>query len=387
MTPASQRASTAVPADAPVRPRKRPKELWIKLHLYLGLGLGSLFALLSLAGSLTVYADELDRWVNPALFASEGTGSASLAPGALIAAATQRAPNGSELRYIEVRSASPSTMMVAFEPAGSHIEELHLERSTGRILGSRPEGQSLGDLILLFHDSFFLDELGADLVGVLGILLLLSISSGVYIWWPGRRRAFQALKVHRSGNQRRFHYELHRTAGALAAGLLMVACVTGIYQAFPDPFFAAIGADDETWPAPEREADAPLDLAAGIRMAEAEFPGAILRRADLIVDGSTQIRVIMHDPRQPGWRGGESRLWIDAASGAVVRRRAPDRQPIGSKVLAWFSPLHTGEIGGETGRFIMFVVGLVPAVLLFTGFRLWQIRRKARRRSSAAPPI
>ena len=37
------------------------------LHLYLGLCLGAVFALLGLTGSFLVFYPEMDRWLNPAL--------------------------------------------------------------------------------------------------------------------------------------------------------------------------------------------------------------------------------------------------------------------------------------------------------------------------------
>ena len=41
------------------------RSLWLKIHLYLALSLGLLFALQGLTGSLSVYRQELDSLFNP----------------------------------------------------------------------------------------------------------------------------------------------------------------------------------------------------------------------------------------------------------------------------------------------------------------------------------
>ncbi len=43
------------------------RAVWLKVHLYLALSLGLLFALMGLTGSLGVYREELDELFNPEL--------------------------------------------------------------------------------------------------------------------------------------------------------------------------------------------------------------------------------------------------------------------------------------------------------------------------------
>jgi len=56
---------------------KRPaiRTLWLKVHLYLALTVGFLFAIIGLTGSLSVYHDELDGWLNPHLTIDQPQGS------------------------------------------------------------------------------------------------------------------------------------------------------------------------------------------------------------------------------------------------------------------------------------------------------------------------
>ena len=43
------------------------KAIWLKAHLYIALGVGFLFALIGLSGSLSIYREEIDEFLNPEL--------------------------------------------------------------------------------------------------------------------------------------------------------------------------------------------------------------------------------------------------------------------------------------------------------------------------------
>ncbi|NOS87863.1 MAG: PepSY domain-containing protein [Methylococcaceae bacterium] len=42
-------------------------------------------------------------------------------------------------------------------------------------------------------------------------------------------------------------------------------------------------------------------------------------------------------------------------------------------------PLHNGEIAGLFGRWVVFIGGLVPAILYVTGFMRWRQKCRAKR--------
>jgi|GEM_PF-5149342 len=73
---------------------RRLRRLWLNVHLWLGVGLLVVLAPLSLAGSVLVWHDPLDRALNPERYA---VGSGPAAPPAQIAAAAQAAFAGRAL--------------------------------------------------------------------------------------------------------------------------------------------------------------------------------------------------------------------------------------------------------------------------------------------------
>ena len=43
------------------------RSLWVQMHLYLGLFIGALLVVFGLTGSILVFWQEIDEWLNPAL--------------------------------------------------------------------------------------------------------------------------------------------------------------------------------------------------------------------------------------------------------------------------------------------------------------------------------
>lgn len=48
-------------------PRRSWRQLWLSIHLYLGLFIGALLVILGLTGSIAVFWAEIDEWLNPEL--------------------------------------------------------------------------------------------------------------------------------------------------------------------------------------------------------------------------------------------------------------------------------------------------------------------------------
>jgi len=118
------------------------------------------------------------------------------------------------------------------------------------------------------------------------------------------------------------------------------------------------------------------------RIAEQVFPSA---RTQLIWAPSAPddpYLVLMRHADYPRRSNGGSRVYIDPYTGQVLATVDSRTAASGDALLAWLFPTHNGEIGGLLGRVIVLVAGLMPAVLLVTGFVLWRFRRRAMRRAA-----
>ena len=62
--------------------------------------------------------------------------------------------------------------------------------------------------------------------------------------------------------------------------------------------------------------------------------------------------------------------------------RDPAHGTGGDIFIQWQWPLHSGKVFGWPGRLLVFVTGLVCAVLFTTGVIRWRQKRRAQRRKS-----
>lgn len=83
------------------------RSLWVQMHLYLGLFIGALLVVFGLTGSILVFWQEIDEWLNPALLTVEAPppGQEAYRPlGEMVAVALQAVPPGSRVTQIDRKS-------------------------------------------------------------------------------------------------------------------------------------------------------------------------------------------------------------------------------------------------------------------------------------------
>jgi uncharacterized iron-regulated membrane protein len=75
-------------------------------------------------------------------------------------------------------------------------------------------------------------------------------------------------------------------------------------------------------------------------------------------------------------------IMINDRSGAITTV-----EPLpGDRVAFWIRWLHEGSHAGEIWRFIVFLSGVIPAVLGVTGILVWLRQRRQRKLVKAGPP-
>jgi uncharacterized iron-regulated membrane protein len=70
------------------------------------------------------------------------------------------------------------------------------------------------------------------------LAVLLSVSTGLLIWWPGIKNWRRSLLLRRGCGWRRFNWDLHGVIGFWGFGFAVVFAVSGLYLCFPEAFHA-----------------------------------------------------------------------------------------------------------------------------------------------------
>ena len=373
--------------------QSRKRQSLVTAHRWLGLGLLVWFVMLGLTGSVLVYQEEIDAWLNPHLLfdpAPKRTPSAQWvldsALNSFPAAAVERIrmPQrpGEVYRLVlreraQVRIGSPR-----FEAMFSSSEAALLGRRRLDTYGlSAPE---LMRTVYDLHHRVLLGNPGKTAVGIVGGLLLVMISLGFLIALPRKQgaRAWRTMVGIKLGAHRaRLVFDLHRSVGVCAFVLLLVSTATGFALAFPDYARDALGLFSGVRTLPvvpfiQREDLPNAAIDPLLWVAERSHPGANVSEIHLPQRRSGPMLVYLRE--ESDWqRRGDTLLMIDPATGVVKLEHGTQSRSGGERVFHSLFPIHSGVAWGEVGRAIMFVSGLLPLCLSVTGILIWRRKRKA----------
>lgn len=388
--------------------RAQTRAVFRQLHLFCALLFGLVFVLSGLTGSILAWQHELDSLLNPDLFqvtppAHEGSAATTdsptwLAPKRLQQAIEQLAANPRYGRptQINLPQDAGQTLIASYRAAPAvtgGVRQVMLNPHTLTIVGERNRGETgftrrllLPTLFHLHHD-LLAGEAGKSVIGIAGLVLLLMSLLGVALWWPDatRRSLRHALTITHRGSWPRFNYSFHRTAGFIAAPVLILFGFSGWYFNLPKWVVPLVNSVASVSPPakPQNRAaagNAMISAAQAMQAAQARFPGARVTRIALPAKPSQPYEIRVRQPGELRQRDGATRVTVDAWSGQILAVQDPLRATGGDRFLSWLFPLHNGEALGLAGRIFVSGFGLVPLLFGVTGVAIWLRRQGIRHR-------
>lgn len=279
-------------------------------------------------------------------------------------------------------SQDSSLLTVTTGPApdapGEQMTLLFFDRATGDALGPAPAGGVM-EFILQLHTDMFLGLPGMLLLGVMGLLFVAALISGVVLYAPFMRRLpFGTMRTDRSKRVARL--DQHNLLGVVALAWALIVGATGAINAFADPLteswqngevaaMTAAYAGSAPLP-PERYGSLDRAMAAaqtalpGRAPQFIAFPGGAWSSAHhyaVFFQGNTPVTQHLLTP-----------ALIDAASGRLTDAR--DMPPL-NQALMMSKPLHFGDYGGLPLKLIWAALDVATIWILWTGILLWLRRR------------
>ena len=345
-------------------------------------------ALMGLTGSVNVFYRELDVLLHPTLFRAT-SGSQQIGSSEAFRIARAAVPEPVNFLYAPD---SVWPVWTGFFRRHGEIWNLTIDPGSGRILGIRDPGHSLIHIIYQLHSNLLLAPWwGEQIVGVLGILLLLMIGSGLWLWWP-RRGLLAALLRLRTHPRQIFYADLHALAGIWTAIMLMVVATTGAAVVFPGLIRPVVRLASPVSPVPSPTIIAPPDKPFTI---DSDRAVAVALKAE----PTETLRYVMW-PSESGqnghagawqiglrWQKGSTAelvtgsVWIDPWSGAILASRVPGRETGGEHAIDLLLWIHNGSALGWPGRIAVFLSGLSLPLLFVSGLLLWVRKRRIRQRA------
>jgi uncharacterized iron-regulated membrane protein len=348
------------------------RRLLVRLHLWLGLTLGAVWALQGLTGAALVFHREMDRWGVEAA-------SGPMAPvDRLIAAAERRA--GGAIRMLGVADARGDVLNATYADGDGRDRTIRLEAATARVLDDRA-GDAGWRRVYMLHEELLLHNRGATLIGLSGLLLASMALTGLWIGWPKRRGWRAALDPRPWRGRRAALYGWHRLSGLLVAVALVVIPLCGVAMAWRPSL----------WPLLERTTSfRPPFRPTGALPPAIVAPGAAWATAQRAFPDGRFVRITMPSAKHPAYhvrllRPGELRAWsgtssvtVDAGTGRLLARYDALAVPWPNRLYDAAFPVHNGEAAGVAGRLLVMLAGLSLPALYVTGLIGWVRKRRSR---------
>lgn len=377
---------------------------WLKIHLYLALSAGFFFALMGLTGSISIYREELDELLNPKLVIEQPLGKRQSLD-KIISAVRTAHPDRYGSWTIEMPRSPQGMITVWYEKPRETFFDLYaplmvsVNPYTAEVVASRFWGQTVTTWLLDLHTQLQLNRFGWNAVGILGLLLMVSIGTGIYLWWPGLRgirAAFAApaanrlaaykpalaLRIRQHVGMIQIAFDLHRLIGLLSAIILLLLAFTGFHLSYPSILATLVGTSGMEHGGTGKNIissaipnNHPVALESAEFIARGPFPRAELRRVTTPAGDSGIYRINLRQGNEINLRHPYTTVWVDRWSGHIKEVRDPSGFNQGEVFTTWIWPLHTGEAFGATGRLLWFLTGIGLFVLYVSGLLRWLHRR------------
>ncbi|AEG00647.1 PepSY-associated TM helix domain-containing protein [Methylomonas methanica] len=363
------------------------RTLWLKCHLYLALLFGLFFALMGLTGSLSVYRAEIDALLNPELLIEQPQ-SQPVSLDIVIAQLRKHHPNRHGAWTLEMPNTPNGTITAWFEKPAESVDSYYaplmvaVNPYTGKVIGSRFWGHTFTTWLLDLHTHLQLGASGRNIVTALAVLLMISVCSGLYLWWPGLARLSQAFKLRHDAGLMRLLLDTHRLLGLLSAGFLLLLAFTGFHLAYPDLLenltaSSGMGHGDAgpNVSSTSKPNDKPITLSEAVLVARGLFPSSEVRRVTTPAGELGTYRINLRQHRELNQHHPFTNVWVDRWSGQIRGVNNPILFSAGQTFTTWQWPIHTGEAFGDWGRLIWFFTGLMPLALWLSGLLHWLHRQ------------
>ena len=380
---------------------KKRRKLWLSVHLWLGLVLGFFLAVFGTTGSILVFYEEIDTLLNADLKVVQAPAqgeSAYRSVTKIQSAAIAAMPSQAQLRFVNYPADATASYRFGFVVPGAVADrqdewQVHVNPYTAQVLGKhlikKAEDifpSAFIPFVFRLHFALLAGETGGIIIGVIAVILLFSVLTGLIVWWPLTGNWRRVLTIKPRAAAERFNHDLHQTSGFYTFPVLFAVLLSGVYMNLPDQFIGLVkqlspgtqGFIDEPHSLPAK-GKKPIDLAQALNSVQSHYPEGRVNALSF-PDGETgiyHISIVNLPKLSRFW--SERQVLVDQYSGMILKVRDPStRITAGQTFIEWQWPLHSGKAFGWSGRILVFLSGLACPVLFITGLIRWRQKRRAK---------
>ena len=350
----------------------RLRRAWFQIHKWVGILLAVLIIPLSLSGAALVWHDWLDEQVNPQRYSE--VSAPLLAPSAYTASANKLLKPGERIASVSFPDEAGSVQITVSKAAkgGGRPQRswIWLDPKTAEPIERAGMNEGIVRVLHSLHGSLMVPGVGRQIVGWIGVAMLLSSLTGLWLWWPLKGSVTRGLRWDRRPD---FNSNLHHLGGFWIALPLAVLSATGVWISFPAVF--------------NRFSVAPQASASGPGGPGAMALPLMLPRQS--VDQAASAAQVAGNGRitNIAWPTDKKAEWsvMVKGKGAPTEVKVQDldastrlSSPKPETVARTMRRIHDGTGMPLVWQIIIFVGGILPAILAVTGILMWLRTRRRR---------
>jgi uncharacterized iron-regulated membrane protein len=347
---------------------KKGKQIF-SWHHWCGLIAGIFLLVMSISGALLVFSDEIE-----AAYESNWT-AVNNPSGAFSYDASfsriQKLYPGWEIRLYEQPHINEA--LVYDLRKGTAMKKIFVHPGNGSIVhvSDKVENQ-LHRRLLNLHYTLFAGAAGKTAVFFIGILFLISLVTGIYIY----RKAIVKVLLFRVRFNRKtcrsLSSSLHRITGVWTLLFNLLIVITGLFISGN----IALAALKKTAPAKVNSTGITSSIDKMKSEISRQYPSFKIHLLRVTANSNT-VQFSGKFDDDPGYYGKYySRFYFNGTNGQLQKKEWLREQGVFKKWQSMAAPLHFGNYGGLVLKFLYCLFGIMPGLLSVTGFIIWRKRSK-----------
>lgn len=365
------------------------------LHLWLGLTTGLVVFIVCLTGSIYTFQKELKLLLYSYYTVDAPDDQVKLSLENIVDSYEEQSDH-SILRIYDFNESSRSTMLLTMKSEVYYYSFIH--PYTGDLLYEIPLASDFFTIVLYIHMNLLLGEIGTQIIGWSVIVFIISLISGLILWFPKNTKVFKNKKGRKSqfgikikAPKKKITYDLHKVLGFYGASILIVLAITGIAWTFTwvdNALYTAV-----TFEKKKEKKPIVIDSTSFKKSALDILKKQVVAQRE---DKEFFIYFLPNNDTDPLWvrgtpdddqYGNTDDHYAYPDNGKMITSKFDEDKNAGQKLNSLYYDIHTGSLLGFGGKMVVFLAGFIGASLPITGVILYLNRRKNRKKKNASKVI
>lgn len=349
------------------------KLMW--LHRWTGILFAGVFVVVALTGSLLTFRFEIQQMMYPDALNDPLPANQQANFSGVAERVSQTLP-GSRVAFMQTNQANPDFPIRMIVQSAKGDYQVMYAGKRGERLIRQDIDEGFWRTMRNLHIFLLAAMPGLLVVFASGWVLILCSAIGIWLWWPKLKKPKIAFGIRWRSHIKKVLVDIHNAMGVYFLLPVILLSLTGCTlilsrlnpTALPKP---EVSVQYEQYPASETLARAlnTIGYAEGeITVNQIQFPGP----------DAPYFTFDVYDAGE-----GYATLYLDQQGGDVLLATAERDLSLWARLKGELGvAIHEGHILGNTGRWLVFISGIVLSIGTFTGIWLWLKRRKPRSKKS-----